>query len=90
MFTPNTMTAFILLGTGYVGYTYARLQHDEPLKRHMHCYYSNFMWLFETFAAWYDDRYEHYKNAFLAIDTSRAMWEKRRNFIAEVWIKHKL
>lgn len=57
-FSVHTMTMFLFIGAGYVGYAYARLRNDEVLKRQMNTRYINFMWYFTAFADWYDATYD--------------------------------
>ena len=84
------MTVFLFLGAGYVGYAYARLRHDEALKRHMTTRYANFMWLFNVFADWYDATYDRTISLFMALDSSYSFWKQRRTLIADFWAQRAL
>ena len=85
VFTQQTMTTFLLIGSVYIGYAYGRLKHDEALQRKMHTRYTNFMWLFTVFS----DKLEHYysviSNKFWSFDSAQMTWRARNSKIAEFW-----
>ena len=79
------MTAFIFIGTAYLGYAYARLRHDEVLRRQMHTKYTNFMWWFNIWSDWYEVTYARAVAWFMAFDSSYRFWRQRRTLIADYW-----
>jgi hypothetical protein len=68
------MTVFVLLLAGYTGYAYARLKHDEVLRRKMYAHYANFMWVFGICTEVYEHLYDKWVNAVTSFDSSELFW----------------
>ena len=68
VFTHTSKTLSILFAAFFVGYSYARLSRDEFTRRMMYTRYSNGMLIFDSFAEWFEPRYERIKSGIITFD----------------------
>jgi len=68
------MTAFIFGGFFFTGYIYARLEHDEVLRRRCYAKYANFISLFDHYSDIYDRNYLALQKYLATYDSSYSWW----------------
>ena len=61
-----------------MGYSYARLSRDELTRRNMYIRYSNCMLIFDGFTAWFEPKYELFKERTLSFDQTYELWRYRQ------------
>ena len=76
-FTHTSLTAAILFGAFFIGYSYARLSRDEYTRRLLYNRYSNAMQMFDSFAGFYEPIYDKIKSLILNFDSTYEMWRMR-------------
>ena len=89
-FTHGTVTAFILVGCLVTGYSYARLQQDEVLRRLFYNRYANFITLFDTYSSVFERLLLSMRDQFQAFDSSYFYWYFKTSKMAEFRAYRKL
>ena len=82
-FTNGTVTRFILVGCFFAGYSYAKLQSDEVLRRNFYCRYANFITHFDDWSPIFERIMAQTALWLQNFDSTYAFWHFRTSKLAE-------
>ena len=84
LFTNGTYTGLWLITCLLAGYSYAKLQRDEVMRRRYYARYSNFMSAFDYCTPILEEKWDSFLNRLFSFDSAHTFWHLKNQKMAEI------